>query len=504
MSAQNIDLQQIVEELTAPGLTENVIAMRWVEFICESLPKLDRQSIIELQEQIDNADDPAVFSFAHRHLLKDIEHNCFPTFEIPTNGPHTFRVGYALAQTCVAYSSDLTQQVFENITSENAARELFGYCAMTGSAYLASLLNYLNSQGIIDIQNWNSKVRWPDQLALTPGKIGNVPSRLKVKDSKYPISEAAQARFPFLQEAIDHYSDDPAFPTVWPLISKLASQVARDGKLSRHIALLGPPGVDKTESAKLLHHLLESMSACGSSFKIFSPGKDASQFVDHMARQMRNVLQGMRASGGLLLIDEAGKFNESSSANDPASFRKRTLDVVFEQVDQLLEQGIVVVFAGYRHEFEKVLKQDAGFERRVLMLDIDPPATHQLAYGVLDSLVKEGVNVPPNFLPNTQWLFDQMVEDDSMNFGYWATAKNFERALLDSLDRDFLALGSDDSKDLSELDFQNAAKDIGYMSMKIRDLDFKGPITPDQTPGSDLDAELRSFMDPPSPPAPEL
>jgi|GEM_PF-4859750 len=502
MSTDDRNLQIIIEDLTDRDLTESAFAIRWVEFICEKLPNLERDEILELIVDLENAATYSNFRSSHAQVLQRVFSDCFDEFGNLSEGPASFKVGYALAQTCALYPLQVEQRVFENIPDVNSARELFGFMALTLDPSFNSYIIYLQSKGIIDLQNWNTKERWPEQLSLMPGKVGNVPARASTKGSQFQISVDAQAHFPFLQDAIDENCTDPAFPTVWPIVSKLASQIARKGELSRHIALLGPPGVGKTESARILHHLLESMNAYGTGFRVFSPGKDTGQYVDQMAREMRNILLGMKQKGGLLLVDEAGKFHEGTSSNDPASFRKRTLDVVFEQTDELLKQGIVVVFAGYREEFEKVLAQDAGFERRVLMIDIEPPTSEQLAKSVWSSFASEGIRVPPNFEKHTKWLFDQMIGDSSMNFGYWATAKNFENALRDSSEGDFLVSGFSDTEEITADDFRNAAEDIGFKRSRTRELDFSGPITPGETPDLTFEAEVRSLLDPPSPPSP--
>ena len=219
-----------------------------------------------------------------------------------------------------------------------------------------------------------------------------------------------------------------------------------------------------------------------------------------MATNMRQLLSSMKPTGGLLLIDEAGKFYEGNRANDPAAFRKRTLDVVFEQSEKLLKKSVVVVFAGYRDAFEKVLEQDEGWSRRVLLLDINPPRPEQLAAYVWGNLAEQGIAVPPNFVENVNWLFDQMIEDSSMNFGYWATANNFGKALLDSATGDFLTSGEDTVSSISPSDFASAAQDIGFKRTRLRDLDFSSSITTEFGDHHDIDAELRGFFEPPSSP----
>lgn len=498
MAIENDELNQLIHNLTQEGIPESVFYMRWVDFICDNLPTLDANDLDELIEYLNYNIKNSFLTLEHYTLLENILVQCFGNEDSFQN---SLKIGYALAQTCdLCEPNELEQHIFENITTAKTAKELFAYMAVTNDRNFLAYLTYLNRQGVINLDDWDTSRRWQGQESGILEKTDNVPVRLFQRQQDYLISDAAQARFPFLQGVIDEYCKDPAFATLWPILPKLASQVAREGTLTRSIALLGPPGVGKTESARLLQKILRAMNACGDDFCVFSPGKDTGQFVDQMANRMRKLLFEMKQNGGLLLVDEAGKFLEGAHPNAPAAFRKRTLDVVFEQLDDLAKSDVVVVFAGYRHEFEKVLQQDAGFGRRVQMIDIEPPSAELLAKKVWASFVARGISLPPNFEYNTTWLFEQMISDDSMNFGYWATANNFENALLDNVEEDFLLIGDKHSNEVNEDDFKKAASDIGFISTRINTLDFSRSISADETPDSVFEAEIRSFFEPPSPP----
>ena len=69
-----------------------------------------------------------------------------------------------------------------------------------------------------------------------------------------------------------------------------------------------------------------------------------------------------------------------------------------------------------------------------------------------------------------------MVSDDSISFGYWATANNFIQALEASAQGDILFGGVLEVEEITKEDFIEAARDIGYINVAIRDLTFTAPI----------------------------
>lgn len=521
MEYTDIEYDEALQRLASQPRTDAEFEKHWVRFVCEDLPNFDLFTLGSFLVDLDAEVKHTFFYQGYKEILDDVKEFCFDQDTEEPNDAHKQIVGSTLVKTYRMWRSNgIEDRLFENISTPDSAQSLISMLKfMREDRYLWQYLNYLVGKEVLELDDqdnvitasWNPSKLWPNiddnELdVVIPEQPDSVPSHHETRPPNHPVSDEryfihpdAAKRFPLLSGVLNQNLQNPALPTAWALAKMLSGQIARQGKLTRHIALLGPPGVGKTESAKILQHLFAAMGICGNEFVVFSPGKDTEQFVDHMAKEIKDTLVKLKENGGVLLVDEAHKFNEGKGSNGSANFRKRTLDVVFEQVDDLLNSGVIVIFAGYRNEFKQVLSQDAGWDRRLLLIDLDLPSKVQLASSVTYSLAKDGIGLPPNFADHTAWLFDQMIETAGVEFGYWATARNFESALRDSAAGDFLTTGTALVNDITREDFIAAARAIGYINVDVENLDLGNPteITLDQ---GTFDAEIARILSTPHDP----
>ncbi len=458
------------------GLSENIdyetFMDRWVDFVCTDVPNLNRYEFDAISKMLDEAFagetlDNEFLQFQHWELIQSL------AVLAPEENDSAIAYGpvglapFALEQTCTIQANPdaktVPAEIFDRITDVTTARCLFDHFCKQKSEFLSDYIYWLHNNNVINFDNFALTSRWEMAQKTTPNR--NIPSRELVLVSKGPqINGALAEKFPKLQGAIDKVFDKPAFNTARPIIDQIIKQVTLNGSLSRHLALLGPPGIGKTETARILQPILEALEVTGGDFVEYSPMKNPQRYVGYTEKEVEGLLQRLKSrGGGVLLVDEAASLYESDrNPNASYNFRQRAVQIIHGRYKELLDENIVVVFAGYKEGFEKFMSTDPGWARRIQLFDLDPPAIDHLAVHVGKSLRLEDYQVPEKLEANIKWLFTDLVEEDSTEFGYWGTAENFLDMLKANVEFDVFAQDVEHTKSVDFESFKRAAKAIGY------------------------------------------
>jgi SpoVK/Ycf46/Vps4 family AAA+-type ATPase len=128
-----------------------------------------------------------------------------------------------------------------------------------------------------------------------------------------------------------------------------------------HCFFVGPPGTGKTVTARLLKDILFENKIIKKNVIVETDaGGLIAEYVGHTAQKVNKVVES--ALGGVLFIDEAYSLANRNGHN--AKFASEALDTLIKLLEDH-RQDLVVIFAGYDGDMEKLFEMNQGLQSRV-------------------------------------------------------------------------------------------------------------------------------------------
>ncbi|MGZ4033003.1 MAG: AAA family ATPase, partial [Tumebacillaceae bacterium] len=128
-----------------------------------------------------------------------------------------------------------------------------------------------------------------------------------------------------------------------------------------HCFFVGPPGTGKTVTARLLKDILFENKIIKKNVIIETDaGGLIAEYVGHTAQKVNKVVES--ALGGVLFIDEAYSLANRNGHN--AKFASEALDTLIKLLEDH-RHDLVVIFAGYDGDMEKLFEMNQGLQSRV-------------------------------------------------------------------------------------------------------------------------------------------
>ena len=220
--------------------------------------------------------------------------------------------------------------------------------------------------------------------------------------------------------------------------------------LSQHMVFTGPPGVGKTEVARVVGEIFRAL-------KVLRKGQivetDRSGLVaGYVGQTAAKTLDRCReALDGILFIDEAYSLAANAGSSDSHDFGKEAIDTLLKFMEDNRDR-IVVIVAGYPNEMRRFIESNPGLSSRFTKT-VDFPA-----YGPVDlcEILKRMAEQQHFTLPGdfahavTPWIEARLKTSD------WGNARSMRTLLEKAREAQAIRIAMDADADLSRI----AAEDL--------------------------------------------
>ena len=152
-----------------------------------------------------------------------------------------------------------------------------------------------------------------------------------------------------------------------------------------HCVIEGPPGVGKTEVAKIIGEIYKNLGVLSTNkFKCVKRSDLIGGYLGQTAIKTQKVLD--ECEGGVLFIDEAYSLGNSEGKD---SYSKECIDTLTRHLSEN-KQNFICIIAGYKHSLnECFFKYNEGLERRFpYRFEIDKYSPQELS-DIFKKIVKE-------------------------------------------------------------------------------------------------------------------
>jgi stage V sporulation protein K len=215
--------------------------------------------------------------------------------------------------------------------------------------------------------------------------------------------------------------------------------------LSQHMVFTGPPGVGKTEVARVIGEMFRAL-------KVLRKGQivetDRSGLVaGYVGQTATKTLDKCReALDGILSIDEAYTLAANSGSGGGHDFGKEAIDTLLKFMEDNRDR-IVVIAAGYPNDMRRFIESNPGLSSRFTKT-IDFPA-----YGTVDlceilrrMAERQHFTLPEDFASAlTEWIEGRLKTSD------WGNARSMRTLLEKAREAQAIRISTDAVADLSRI-----------------------------------------------------
>jgi len=224
--------------------------------------------------------------------------------------------------------------------------------------------------------------------------------------------------------------------------------------LSQHMVFTGPPGVGKTEIARLVGEI------CGG-LKVLRKGHvvetdRAGLVAGYIGQTAIKTLEKCReALDGILFVDEAYSLTETTAVIGP-DFGKEAIDTLLKFMEDNRDR-IIVIAAGYRNEMRRFVDSNPGLSSR-FSKTIDFPSYNadELCEIFKRMAIRQQFNLPDGFEAKLKpWIENRSKAED------WANAREMRTLLERARESQALRVASDPAADISQVTLEDIVLAMG-------------------------------------------
>jgi SpoVK/Ycf46/Vps4 family AAA+-type ATPase len=261
--------------------------------------------------------------------------------------------------------------------------------------------------------------------------------------------------------------------------------------LSQHMVFTGPPGVGKTEVARLVGEIYRGLKVLrkGHVVEIDRAGLVAGYIGQTATKTLDKCREAL---DGILFIDEAYSL-AASSGGGGSDFGKEAIDTLLKFMEDNRDR-IVVIVAGYRNEMRRFIDSNPGLGSR-FSKTVDFPSydTSELSEIFRRMAARQQFNLPSGFEAKLKpWIESRSKADD------WANAREMRTLLEKAREEQALRVAGDPSADISLVTIEDVIRATGQkpedneipIAAALEKLDAMVGLTPVKTEIKRLTARL--------------
>ena len=239
---------------------------------------------------------------------------------------------------------------------------------------------------------------------------------------------------------------------------QFARKTGLSSRLCMHMFFVGNPGTGKTTVARMLGNELRKQG-------VLRVGK----FYEHKGRDLCAEYVGQttpkttalcaQAYGSVLFIDEAYSLAGTDNQND---YGKEAVDALIAEMENHYDD-LVVIFAGYPEDMEKLLTLNPGMRSRVPYTILFPNYSREELFNIFDRLSSAHFVHTPGFDEHAKIFFNNLPQEllKDKSFGNARFVRNiYERVWGKALAR--CARCGNGCIELTEEDFDSAVAEFGF------------------------------------------
>src|ERR1700722_3406582 len=211
--------------------------------------------------------------------------------------------------------------------------------------------------------------------------------------------------------------------------------------LSQHMVFTGPPGVGKTEVARLVGEICRGLKVLRKGHVVETDR--AGLVAGYTGQTATRTLDKCReALDGILFIDEA--YSLAAAPGSGPDFGKEAIDTLLKFMEDNRDR-IIVIVAGYRNEMRRFIDSNPGLSSRFSKtVEFPSYGSAELSEIFRRMAARQQFNLPDGFEARLKpWIESRSKAED------WANAREMRTLLEKTREAQALRLSVDPSADIS-------------------------------------------------------